>query len=43
LRRAVIWDGERVDDGLQASGGVFAGGKFHRCDPPSQIESARKS
>ena len=28
LQRAVVWDGERVDDGLQASDGVFAGGRF---------------
>jgi NDP-sugar pyrophosphorylase family protein len=42
LRRAVIWDGERVDDGLQASDGVFAGGKFHRCDSPSQLERAQE-
>jgi NDP-sugar pyrophosphorylase family protein len=39
LRRSVIWDGEQVDDGLHASDGVFAGGKFHRCDPPKQRES----
>jgi len=29
LQRAVIWDGERVPDGFDASGGVFAGGVFH--------------
>ncbi len=29
LQRAVIWDGEHVPDGLDASGGVFAGGVFH--------------
>lgn len=31
LRRAVVWDGERVPAGLQASDGVFAGGSFHPC------------
>ena len=29
LQRAVVWDGERVPDGLEASDGVFAGGVFH--------------
>ncbi len=29
LRRAVVWDGERVPDGLEASDGIFAGGAFH--------------
>ncbi len=29
LQRAVVWDGEHVPDGLDASGGVFAGGVFH--------------
>jgi NDP-sugar pyrophosphorylase family protein len=29
LRRAVVWDGERVPAGLDASDGVFAGGIFH--------------
>ena len=29
LRRAVVWDGERVPDGLEAKDGVFAGGVFH--------------
>jgi len=33
LRRAVVWQGERVPAGLQASGGVFAGGRFHPCEP----------
>ena len=32
LRRAVVWDGERVPAGLRAEGGVFAGGAFHRCE-----------
>ena len=32
LRRAVVWDGERVPDGLEASDGVFAGGVFHPVD-----------
>jgi NDP-sugar pyrophosphorylase family protein len=29
LRRAVVWDRERVPAGLRAEGGVFAGGTFH--------------
>jgi NDP-sugar pyrophosphorylase family protein len=29
LERAVVWDGESVPDGLHASDGVFAGGRFH--------------
>jgi mannose-1-phosphate guanylyltransferase len=40
LRRAVIWDGERVDDEMRASDGVFAGGRFHRCDSPTPRSSA---
>jgi NDP-sugar pyrophosphorylase family protein len=32
LQRAVVWDGERVPDGLEASDGVFAGGVFHPVD-----------
>jgi NDP-sugar pyrophosphorylase family protein len=31
LRRAVVWDGESVPDGLHAEQGVFAGGRFHPC------------
>jgi NDP-sugar pyrophosphorylase family protein len=30
LRRAVVWDGERVPDGFRGEDGVFAGGAFHR-------------
>jgi mannose-1-phosphate guanylyltransferase len=29
LQRAVVWDGEHVPAGLDASDGVFAGGVFH--------------
>jgi len=29
LQRAVVWDRERVPAELEATGGVFAGGKFH--------------
>jgi len=29
LQRAVVWDGEHVPAGLDASDGVFAGGAFH--------------
>lgn len=32
LERVVVWDGETVPDGFHGSGGVFAGGAFHRCD-----------
>ncbi len=32
LERAVVWDDERVPEGLHASDGVFAGGRFHPCD-----------
>jgi NDP-sugar pyrophosphorylase family protein len=31
LRRAVVWDGERVPAGLDRHDGVFAGGAFHPC------------
>jgi NDP-sugar pyrophosphorylase family protein len=33
LRRAVVWDGERVPDGFRGADGVFAGGVFHRVAP----------
>jgi NDP-sugar pyrophosphorylase family protein len=33
LRRAVVWERERVPAGLRASGGVFAGGCFHQIEP----------
>ncbi|MDJ0848442.1 MAG: NDP-sugar synthase [Myxococcota bacterium] len=36
LRRAVVWDGEQVPDGLDAEGGVFAGGEFHPCPPEDE-------
>jgi len=29
LERVVVWDGEQVPAGLEARGGVFAGGAFH--------------
>lgn len=32
LRRAVVWDGERVPANLRAEGGVYAGGAFHRVE-----------
>lgn len=35
LQRAVVWDGEIVPPGLQARGGVFAGGSFHPCASPA--------
>jgi NDP-sugar pyrophosphorylase family protein len=31
LRRAVVWDGERVPAGFQGEDGVYAGGAFHSC------------
>jgi mannose-1-phosphate guanylyltransferase len=34
LQRVVVWEGERVDEGLQAQDGVFAGGRFHPCGAP---------
>ena len=33
LERAVVWDGESVPPGARLTGGVFAGGAFHRCEP----------
>jgi mannose-1-phosphate guanylyltransferase len=33
LSRAVVWDGEHVPAGTRGSGGVFAGGAFHSCEP----------
>jgi len=33
LRRAVVWEDEVVPAGLEACGGVFAGGRFHACPP----------
>jgi len=40
LERAVVWDRERVPAGLRAREGVFAGGRFHPCPPPSRGGSA---
>jgi len=31
LRRAVVWDGEKVPAGFQGEDGVWAGGAFHSC------------
>jgi NDP-sugar pyrophosphorylase family protein len=31
LRRAVVWDGEKVPDGFVGADGVYAGGSFHPC------------
>jgi NDP-sugar pyrophosphorylase family protein len=42
LRRVVVWDGESVTEPLQASDGVFAGGRFHPCTPDSSA-GARNS
>jgi len=35
LHRAVVWDGEQVPATVRASDGVFAGGLFHPCVPPT--------
>jgi NDP-sugar pyrophosphorylase family protein len=37
LRRAVVWEGERVPAGLHAEDGIFAGGAFH----PSKGDTER--
>lgn len=34
LKRAVVWDGERVPAGINAEGGVFAAGAFHPASGP---------
>jgi hypothetical protein len=31
LRRAVVWDGEKVPAGFRGEDGVWAGGAFHSC------------
>jgi NDP-sugar pyrophosphorylase family protein len=31
LKRAVVWDGEKVPNGFVAADGVYAGGEFHCC------------
>ena len=36
LRRTVVWDSESVPPGLRAEGGVFAGGRFHACEPAAE-------
>jgi len=41
LRRAVIWDGERVPEGLSGHDGVFAGGAFHAC--PGIVHSSQSN
>jgi NDP-sugar pyrophosphorylase family protein len=40
LTRAVVWDGEHVPAGAQASDGVFAGGSFHPCAPDASVDDA---
>jgi NDP-sugar pyrophosphorylase family protein len=32
LRRTVVWENEQVPGNFQASGGVFAGGRFYVCE-----------
>jgi NDP-sugar pyrophosphorylase family protein len=43
LRRAVVWDGERVPDGFEGEDGVYAGGAFHSCvaGPDANREALR--
>jgi NDP-sugar pyrophosphorylase family protein len=42
LRRAVVWNDELVPAGLRAQGGVFAGGRFHRCEPEGGRANSRR-
>ena len=37
LQRVVVWEDERVPEGLRASDGVFAGGAFHPCTPAGPV------
>lgn len=37
LRRAVVWEGEQVPAGVQASDGVFADGRFHPCPGADRV------
>jgi NDP-sugar pyrophosphorylase family protein len=39
LQRVVVWEGERVEEGLQAQDGVFAGGRFHPCGALQKSDS----
>ena len=42
--KAIVWDGETVPASVQASDGVFAGGKFHPCGGgPSGVELLNES
>jgi NDP-sugar pyrophosphorylase family protein len=43
LRRAVVWDGEKVPDGFEGEDGVYAGGAFHSClaRPDAEKETRR--
>jgi NDP-sugar pyrophosphorylase family protein len=38
LRRAVVWDGEKVPAGFEGEDGVYAGGAFHSCLSRSAAE-----
>ncbi|MCL4683305.1 NDP-sugar synthase [Myxococcota bacterium] len=42
LRRAVVWNDELVPEGLHAEGGVFAGGRFHRCESEGERTTPRR-
>lgn len=37
LKRTVVWEDERVPEGLRACDGVFAGGAFHSCAPADPV------
>lgn len=45
LERAVVWEDESLPEGMQASDGVFAGGRFHDCSQargdPGAVRSSR--
>lgn len=43
LERVVVWDGERVPDGLEARDGVFAGGRFISCTPSATSATSANS
>ena len=37
LQRVVVWEDERVPDGLEARDGVFGGGRFIACRPGGSL------
>ncbi len=40
LERVVVWDGEEVPAGFIGRNGVFAGGRFHPCEPDPPGDAA---